>query len=300
MVADSQRRSILCPRCRKLISQDESSCPYCGVANPGSWWRNNPLVKFSLDPAHIITSIIITNVVFFIVSAILSPTSMGLSMNPFALFSPSNQALLLLRATGTIPIDQFHRWWTLISASYLHGGIIHIFFNMMVLRQIAPLILQEYGLNRMIILYTLGGVIGFYISYLAGIPFTIGASASLFALIGSLLYYAKRRGGTYGQIIFKQIGGWVIALFIFGFLFPGINNWAHGGGLFGGACLSYILGYNEIKRESQAHRTIIFTLHCSNYTHTILGPFNNDLLPAPYTITGDRMSGTVSSKTVYG
>jgi len=268
MVAEIKRKSILCPSCKRLISQDEHTCPYCGVASPGSWLRNNPLSRMYLDPALIIKSIIITNVVFFIISAILNPTSMGLSMNPFALFSPSNQSLLLLGATGTIPIDQFNRWWTLISASYLHGGIIHIFFNMMVLRQIAPLIMQEYGLNRMIILYTLGGVIGFYISYLAGIPFTIGASASLFALIGSILYYAKSRGGAYGQAIFKQVGGWVIALFIFGFLFPGINNWAHGGGLIGGAGLAYILGYNDIRRESQAHKTI--ALSCILATALIL------------------------------
>ena len=268
MTAENQRRSILCPSCKRLISQDESTCPYCGVSNPGSWWRNNPLVKFSLDPASIINYIIITNVVFFIFSLILNPTSMGLSMNPFALFSPSNQSLLLLGATGTIPIDQFNRWWTLISASYLHGGIIHIFFNMMVLRQIAPLIIQEYGLNRMIILYTLGGVIGFYISYLAGIPFTIGASASLLALIGSILYYAKSRGGAYGQVIFRQVGGWVIAIFIFGFLIPGINNWAHGGGLIGGAGLAYILGYNDIRRESQGHKTI--ALSCILATALIL------------------------------
>jgi rhomboid protease GluP len=193
---------------------------------------------------------------------------MGLSMNPFALFSPSNQTLLLLGATGTIPIDQFHRWWTLISASYLHGGVIHIFFNMMVLRQIAPLILQEYGFNRMIILYTLGGVIGFYISYLAGIPFTIGASASLFALIGSILFYAKSRGGTYGQMIFRQIGVWVIALFVFGFLFPGINNWAHGGGLAGGIFLAFLMGYNEKKRETQFHKTL--ALFCIVVTILIL------------------------------
>ena len=139
---------------------------------------------------------------------------------------------------------------------------------MMVLRQIAPLIMQEYGLNRMIILYTLGGVIGFYISYLAGIPFTIGASASLFSLIGSILYYAKSRGGAYGQAIFKHVGGWVIALFIFGFLFPGINNWAHGGGLVGGVGLAYILGYNDIRRESQGHKTI--ALSCILVTALIL------------------------------
>ena len=102
----------------------------------------------------------------------------------------------------------------------------------------------------------LGGVIGFFISYLAGVPFTIGASASLFALIGSILYYGKSRGGVYGKAIYKQIAGWVIALFVFGFLFPGINNWAHAGGLAGGILLGHLLGYRERKREIYPHKIL--------------------------------------------
>lgn len=177
-------------------------------------------------------------------------------MNPFSFLSPSSETLFQLGATGTIPIARFHRWWSLISAGYLHGGILHIFFNMMVLYQIAPFIVQEYGTNRMLIIYTLGSITGFYVSYLAGVQFTIGASAGLFAMIGAILYYAKSRGGAYGQMIVKSIGGWVIGLFIFGFIFPGINNWAHGGGLAGGIALAFWLGYEEKKKEAWFHRTL--------------------------------------------
>ncbi len=255
-MADSKKRSILCPNCNRLISSYEPACPYCGISRPGSWWRNIALFREYLQPSQIVRTIIIVNCSLFAISTLLSFTTMRLSMNPFTFLSPSNKILLLLGATGTMPINQFHRWWTLISASYLHGGIIHIFFNMTVLYQIAPLVLQEYGLNRTIIIYTLGGVIGFFISYLAGVPFTIGASASLFALIGSILYHGKSRGGVYGQTIYKQISGWVIVLFVFGFLFPGINNWAHAGGLAGGILLGYLLGYSERKREIYSHKIL--------------------------------------------
>ena len=264
----AKRNSLLSPQCGRLISSDEPVCPYCKISKPASWWRNNALVRVYLQPDHIVKSIIFTNIILFAISTILSPTTLNLSMNPFTLFSPSDRILMLLGATGTIPINQYHRWWTLISASYLHGGILHILFNMLVLRQIAPLILHEYGFNRSIILYTLGGVIGFYVSYLAGIPFTIGASASLFALIGSILYYGKSRGGTYGQVIFKQIAGWVIGLFMFGFLIPGINNWAHGGGIAGGILLGFLLGYNERKKETYFHK--ILALSCIVSTMLIL------------------------------
>lgn len=247
---------MLCPQCRKLISIDEPACPYCGISSPGSWWRKTTAASYYLRPDQIIRSLIIANIVLFALSALLSPSRIGMSVNPFSFLSPSSEILLLLGATGTIPIDQFHHWWSLLSAGYLHGGILHIFFNMMVLYQIAPFILQEYGLNRMLIIYTLGSIAGFYVSYLAGVPFTIGASAGLFAMIGAILYYAKSRGGAYGQMILRSIGGWVIGLFIFGFIVPGINNWAHGGGLAGGIALAFWLGYEEKTRETWFHRTL--------------------------------------------
>jgi rhomboid protease GluP len=197
--------------------------------------------------------IITINVALFGISVLLSSSGLNISAN---FLSPSNNILLLLGATGTIPIDRLHRWWSLVSAGYLHGGILHIFFNMVAVAQIAPLVLQEYGFNRMVIIYTLGGVFGFLVSYGAGIPFTIGASASLCALIGAVLYYGKSRGGYYGQAIFKQLLGWVIGLFLFGLLVPGINNWGHGGGIAGGIMLGFMLGYNEKNPESYFHRVL--------------------------------------------
>lgn len=253
---DNHRKSILCPNCSKLISADERSCPHCGVSRPGARWKNIPITSELLRDDQIIRTIIYANVGMYIISLILNPMSLGLSANPLTFLSPSNRALILLGSTGTIPIDQMHRWWTLISANYLHGGILHILFNMIALRQIGPLVLREYGVNRLVCLYTLGGTIGFLVSYLAGVRFTLGASAAVCSLIGASLYYGKSRGGTYGQAIYRQISGWVLGLFIFGLLVPGINNWGHGGGIAAGIFLGFLLGYQERKRENQFHKIL--------------------------------------------
>jgi rhomboid protease GluP len=175
-------------------------------------------------------------------------------MHPLTFLSPSDSSLLLLGATGTIPIDRFHRWWTLISAGYLHGGIIHIFFNMAAFRQLALLVSREYGVYRMLLFYTLGSIIGFWVSYIAGVHLTIGASAGVCGLVGALLYYGKSRGGVYGRTLYKQISGWVVFLFIFGLLVPGINNWGHGGGILAGIILGLLLGYQERKKENLLHK----------------------------------------------
>jgi rhomboid protease GluP len=199
-----------------------------------------------------------TNIAMFAVSILLNPRTIGLNLNPLSFLAPDSLSLMRLGATGTIPIDQMGRWWTLVSANYLHGGILHIFFNLMALNQIAPLVQREFGRNRFIIIYTVGGIGGFYVSYLAGVAFTIGASAALCALLGAAVYYGKSRGGVYGQAIYRQIGGWALAVLAFGFVIPGINNWGHGGGFLAGVLMGMVLGYNEKCPENRFHGLLAF------------------------------------------
>jgi rhomboid protease GluP len=249
-------KTILCPNCRKLISLDETQCPYCGISRPGSRMHNNIITRLFNDPARFIKGIITINVGMFVLAILLSFQGVSLSMNPLTFLSPGSRSLLLLGATGTVPIDGMHRWWTLLSANYLHGGILHILFNMMAFRQISGLIVREYGLHRMFSIYTLGGILGFWISYLAQTKFTIGSSAAICSLIGAALYFGKSRGGAYGQAIYRQVGGWVIVLFLFGFTIPGIDNWGHGGGIAAGILLGLLFGYHERKRETRLHKTL--------------------------------------------
>jgi rhomboid protease GluP len=248
------RSSILCPGCRRLISVDEPICPHCALKNPGLRARRDQQFRLLLGPDYVVRNLIIANVAMYLISLMMSPLSSGLSFHPFRALSPSNQSLFLLGATGAIPIHRFHRWWTLLSANYLHGGLLHILFNMLALRQLGPFIIHEYGVSRMLILYSVGGVAGFWVSYMAGVPFTIGASAALCGLIGAALYFGKSRGGLYGETVYRQIGGWAVGLILFGFLVPGINNWAHGGGIVAGAAMGAILGYSEKRPETASHR----------------------------------------------
>jgi rhomboid protease GluP len=192
----------------------------------------------------------------YLLSILFNPRAAGLSMNPLTFLSPSDTSLLLLGATGTVPIDRYHRLWTLVSASFLHGGILHIFFNMAALRQLGLVVSREFGAYRMFVIYTLSGIIGFWISYLAGVAFTIGASASVCGLIGALLYYGKSRGGIYGRTLYRQVFMWVVFLFVFGLIVPGINNWGHGGGVLAGIAVGFVLGYQEKRREYILHKVL--------------------------------------------
>jgi len=253
----SKRKSILCPNCRKLISSDEPSCPYCGLLRPGlhntaGIIRN---IFFAFNP---VMTIIYINIAFYILALFLNPQRVLSGGSPFNFLSPSGQSLFLLGATGTVPVFEYHRFWTLISASFLHGGILHIAFNMMALYQLGPFALQIFGFHRFLSIYILSGIAGFAASLLFGVTFTIGASASICGLIGAILYYGKSRGGYYGEIIYKQAVGWVIGLIVFGFIVSGINNWAHGGGLLSGILFAFLMGYNEKKQETAGHKLLAY------------------------------------------
>ncbi|MBT8349652.1 MAG: rhomboid family intramembrane serine protease, partial [Deltaproteobacteria bacterium] len=188
---NQKRKSILCPNCRKLISSDEPNCPYCDISRPGSWRANNFLTTGLLNTEKFIKMIIYVNIAMYVISLLLNPLLTNFSLNPLSFLSPDSYSLKLLGAAGIYRVDRLDHWLTLLSANYLHGGILHILFNMYAFKQLAPLVAREFGISRMFIIYTASGIIGFWISNFFRVYLTIGASASVCGLIGAMLFYGK-------------------------------------------------------------------------------------------------------------
>ena len=196
------------------------------------------------------------NVVMFVISLLFSGKDIMFTFNPFFAFTPSMDVLKFLGASGTLPIVTFQTWWSLITANWLHGSLLHILFNMMALKTVSPLIVKEFGVFRMFTIFTVTGMAGFLLSYAGNVPLTVGASGGICGLIGAALFYGKSRGGDWGQFIFKQTSGWVFGLALIGFLLPNINNWSHGGGLITGICIGWLFDYNERRKESLFDRSL--------------------------------------------
>ncbi len=202
------------------------------------------------DPAAVLKAMIYVNIIMFVISLVYSGKNIIFTLNPFYLLTPSTDVLTFLGASGRLPIIRFNAWGSLITANWLHGGLLHILFNMLALRTVAPLVIQEFGIFRMFSIYTLTGVAGFLLSYFGNVMLTIGASAGLCGLIGASLYFGKSRGGQWGHMVYRQTSGWVVSLVLIGFLMPGINNWCHAGGLLSGIFLAWIMGYNDKRKEN--------------------------------------------------
>jgi len=177
--------------------------------------------------------------------------------------SPSTDALRRFGASGALPVIRDGRWWTVLSAGWLHGGAIHILFNMMWVRNLAPICVAIYGPSRTVILYTVSSMLGFILSTLGlfaprllavvmgrGV-LTVGASAAVFGLLGATVY-AGRRG--IASALGRQMWMYAIVLFVFGLVFPGVDNWAHLGGFIGGFGMGKWL--DPFKREGTDHMVI--------------------------------------------
>jgi rhomboid protease GluP len=184
----------------------------------------------------VITSCVILYIAAYAIRP--SPPSGGI-MN---LFSPSLEGNFIFGMSGRNPVFGFGRWWTVFTATWLHGGLLHIIFNMMAVRSLAPMVAELFGASRMIIIYVLAGVAGFTASSLAGLLlgpiqfigggiYTVGASASIAGLIGAVFLYGHRTGSSAAG---EQARTWVMMLVIMGFMPLRVDNWAHLGGVVGG------------------------------------------------------------------
>jgi len=230
--------AILCPRCRKLISSDEAVCPFCGLRRPGS--RSFARVLRGWAEAADFSRWIVYVCAGVYVAALLSDPQQVLVPGGFmGVLAPTQRAAVRFGATGTFPVLRLGYWWTLVTAIYLHGGLLHILFNMMWVRQLGPVVERAFGPFRLFVIFTVAGVCGFLLSVRMGHGMTLGASGAIFGLLAAAIEYFRRTGA---QLWTRQFLQWALIMFVFGLFFPGVDNWAHAGGFVGGYGTALVLG----------------------------------------------------------
>jgi rhomboid protease GluP len=249
--------SVVCASCGYLVGVNDERCYHCGRRNPGLWGFAPAIRRLGNDMGFVpfVTG---TCVVVYVLTLLWAGGDF-MGGGPLGVLAPNTHTLLLFGASGSIPVYGLGRWWSVLSASWLHANLIHILFNLLWIRQLAPGVGELYGPGRMVIIYTTAGITGFAASstagallgpmpILSGAPLTVGASASIFGLLGALVYYGRRSGSS---IVRAQAWSWAMPAFLFGFLMPGIDNYAHAGGFAGGYVAGRLL--DPLKPERINH-----------------------------------------------
>ena len=251
--------SVVCPSCGSLVGVNDDKCYTCGRSNPGLWGFGPALRQLGTEFgfAQFVVGGCVT---LWLITLLMSGGGLG-GGGLFSALSPSSGVLFLFGASGAIPVFGYGRWWTVLSAGWLHAGLLHVAMNMYWVWQMGPAISELFGSARTVIIYTIGGVTGFALSSIAGayfpaLPiltpgtFTVGASAPVFGLIGALYHYGRSGSESIRQMALSIM----VQAALFGLLVPGIDNYAHLGGFAGGYFMSAFL--NPFSRERGDHMLV--------------------------------------------
>src|SRR3989454_9794966 len=239
--------AILCPSCGRITNADAEVCLSCGFRRPGLWGFGPTLGRLagSTDGTKGISA---PCVALYVLSLVIDPVAALRPRGQFELLAPSGRALQQLGMTGALAWDA-GRWWTLVTAIYLHGGLLHILFNVLWIRQLGPAVEQLFGPARLAVIFTVSGAVGFLLSNWVGHPFTIGASGAVFGLLGAIVAFGKKRGGTFGAMVLRQYGYMALLMFVLSYFMRAVNNAAHAGGFAGGLLAGLVVSLAARRRE---------------------------------------------------
>ena len=240
----------MCPSCRGLIDRNASVCPLCGSAvrparaRGSSPSESNRVLGVIPIPGTATAILIAVNLAVYgitwYLSQVAASNEAGSSLG-FASVDPN--VVLSLGAKRGFEILVRGQWWRLVTAMFLHLGLLHIFMNMWCLFDLGPMVESLFTKTKFIVLYLVTGVFGFLLSTFVSPGMSAGASSPIMGLIGILIGVSFHHGGL-GKVYRSQLWRWVIYILVLGIIFP-FDNAAHIGGLVSGLALGYFVAEGE-------------------------------------------------------
>lgn len=264
-IVDKRR---MCPNCRAFITIDDKVCPYCDMKlGPRAVDLRNPsaLVGGLIPHARFVTVLLLMFNSGLYVATVLLSMNAG---NAGALMDVDVRTLILFGGKYG-PAVAAGQWWRLITAGFLHGGLIHILMNSWVLFDLGAAVEETFGAARMWVIYIVATFTGFWASNWWSAYPSVGASAGIYGLIGAMIAYGTLRRSAAGQMLKTHYSRWAVYGLIIGLL-PGfrIDNAAHLGGLAGGFAVAYLAGKVNLREvgeklwEALALAGLLLTAYC--------------------------------------
>ncbi|HET7841041.1 MAG TPA: rhomboid family intramembrane serine protease [Terriglobia bacterium] len=241
----------MCPNCRGLIPRNASECHLCGMkvraprARPKGEGPERVMGIIPI-PSTASAALVAANLALYGISWYLTEQAAAAQFQSTSVFSGIDPRVLVHLGAKYGPLMAHGEWWRLVTAVFLHGGLLHIGLNLWCLIDLGPEVESLFSIQKFIVFYLVTGVFGFIVSFVWS-PFglSIGASGAIVGLIGVLI------GGSYhlghlGKAYRSQLWRWVIYIVAMA-LVPGlgIDNAAHIGGLAAGLLLGYLIPTGE-------------------------------------------------------
>lgn len=242
----------MCPHCRGLIARNASECPLCGTrikaprSRPNASGGPERILGIIPIPSTATAALVAANLALYGISWYMTQQAAAAQLESTSLFSGIDGRVLVRLGAKYGPLMVRGEWWRLVTAVFLHGGLLHIGMNLWCLIDLGPEVESLFSTQKFIVLYLVTGVFGFVVSFVMS-PFglSIGASGAVVGLIGVLIgasYHLGQLGKSYRSHLWR----WVIYILAL-MLIPGlgIDNAAHVGGLAAGLLLGYLIPAGE-------------------------------------------------------
>jgi rhomboid protease GluP len=237
-----ESRSI-CPNCRAFVSKADRVCPYC-EAQLGS--RAAERTSYAGAVAGLIPHARFTTLMILLINSALYMASMLFSIragSAAGAFDIPGGVLFQLGAKFSPAILQGGDWWRLLTAGFLHGGLMHILMNSWALFDLGSQVEEIYGASRLIVFYSVSTIGGFLLSTLWNPGLSVGSSAGIFGLIGVMIALGMSARSALGDHIKTLYVRWAVYGLLFGLLpFFQVDNAAHLGGLAAGFGAAWVAG----------------------------------------------------------
>jgi rhomboid protease GluP len=234
-----QIRPRLCPACGTLVGATATKCHQCGANMTFSFAAaSRSLSRWMPQTSPVTYSMLTICCLMYGLGMVITMRLGGgmMSGGLMGLGGISTQVNYRLGASLPLAYD-LGQPWRFITAIFLHGGLLHIGFNMWVLMDIGPMVEEMYGSARYFFLFVVTGATGYVLSAAFG-HLSVGASGSLLGLIGVLLAATSGRKNLQAQALRSALIRWLIYIAVLGVLVSGTDNAAHLGGFGAG----YLLG----------------------------------------------------------
>jgi len=167
----------MCPHCRAFITTDDKVCPYCETTvGPKAIERRDPGQALGglIPQAHFTTVLIL-----LINAGLYAATAVYAMRQGRGNFMDLDGPTLFFFGAKLRSAILAGEWWRLITAGFLHGGILHIAMNSWVLYDLGAQVEEAYGTARFLVLYFVTSIAGFYASMWWSVSISVGASAAL-------------------------------------------------------------------------------------------------------------------------
>ena len=237
----------MCPNCRAFITTDDKVCPYCDFAlGPKAIDRRTSAGALGglIPQARFTTTVILLINTGLYIAMMIHMQAGGHGMS----FDFDVRTLVDFGAKFG-PFMVQGEWWRLVTAGFLHGGILHILMNSWVLFDLGAQTEEHYGTARFLAIYLTSTVTGFLASfYWSPMTPSIGASAGIMGLIGAMIALGVRDRSSWGAEVRRVYTRWVVYILVIGLIgFFATDNAAHVGGVAGGFVVGYIAGTPTFK-----------------------------------------------------